>query len=81
MYVVIVGAGEVGYYIATILSQEGHDVAIVDRDSESYQRVAEQLDVLAIRGNGASRRVLERVNMSRADLLIDKQYQVVEVKR
>jgi len=70
MYVVIVGAGEVGYYIATILSQEGHDVAIVDRDSESYQRVAEQLDVLAIRGNGASRRVLERVNMSRADLLI-----------
>ena len=67
---VIVGAGEVGFYIATILSQEGHDVAIVDRDLEPYQRVAEQLDVLAIRGNGASRRVLEQVNMSRADLLI-----------
>ncbi len=70
MYVVIVGAGEVGFYIATILSQEGHDVAIVDRDFEPYQRVSEQLDVLAIQGNGASRRVLERVNMSRADLLI-----------
>ena len=36
MYVVIVGAGEVGFYIATILSQEGHDVAIVDRDQEPY---------------------------------------------
>ena len=70
MYAVIVGAGEVGFYIATILSQEGHDVAIVDRDLEPYQRVAEQLDVLAVRGNGASRRVLEQVNMDRADLLV-----------
>jgi trk system potassium uptake protein TrkA len=70
MYAVIVGAGEVGFHIATILSQEGHEVAVIERDSESFERAAQELDVLAVQGNGASRRILERVSMGRADLLV-----------
>jgi len=70
MYTVIVGAGEVGFHIATILSQEGHEVAVIDRERESYERAAQELDVLAVHGNGASRRTLERVSMGRADLLV-----------
>ena len=70
MYAVIVGAGEVGFHIATILSQEGHEVAVVDRGREAYERAAQELDVLAVHGNGASRRVLEQVSMGRADLLV-----------
>lgn len=70
MYAVIVGAGEVGFHIATILSQEGHEVAVVDREPEAYGRAAQELDVLAVLGNGASRRVLEQVSMGRADLLV-----------
>jgi len=70
MYAVIVGAGEVGFHIATILSQEGHEVAMIDRNLASYQRAAEELDVLAIHGNGASPRILEQASMGRADLLV-----------
>lgn len=70
MYAVIVGAGEVGFHIATILSQEGHEVAVIDKERETYERVAQNLDVLAVHGNGASRRVLEQVSMGRADLLV-----------
>jgi len=70
MYAVVVGAGEVGFHIATILSQEGHEVAVVERGRESYERVAQNLDVLAVHGNGASRQVLEQVSMGRADLLV-----------
>jgi len=70
MYAVVVGAGEVGFYIATILSQEGHEVAVIDRDRTSYEKAAEELDVLAIHGNGASPRILEQASMGRADLLV-----------
>lgn len=70
MYAVIVGAGEVGFHIATILSQEGHEVAIIDRGDEAYRRASQELDVLALQGNGASRRMLEEANIARADLLI-----------
>lgn len=70
MYAVIVGAGEVGFHIATILSQEGHEVAIIDRDRASFERASQELDVLALHGNGASRRVLEQASMGRADLLV-----------
>ncbi|MBN1320135.1 MAG: Trk system potassium transporter TrkA [Thermoleophilia bacterium] len=70
MYAIIVGAGEVGFHIATILSQEGHDVAVIDRDQDAHQRAVQQLDCLAVHGNGASRRVLEEAGVGRADLLV-----------
>jgi len=70
MYAVVVGAGEVGFHIATILSEEGHEVAVIDRDAETCIRAGEELDVLALHGNGASRVMLERASMGRADLLV-----------
>ncbi len=70
MYAVVVGAGEVGFHIAAILSREGHEVAVVDRDSEICRRAGEELDVLAVTGNGASRITLAQVGVDRADLLI-----------
>ena len=50
MYVLIVGAGEVGSYLARILVEEKHDVAIIEQ-SESIARGLEvELDALVIQG-------------------------------
>ncbi|MBR1671604.1 MAG: Trk system potassium transporter TrkA [Fretibacterium sp.] len=57
MNVVIVGAGEVGCDIAATLSEEGHDVYVVEQNEEKA-RNAEELDVRVIRGNGARPQVL-----------------------
>lgn len=70
MYVVVIGAGEVGFHIADILIEEGHDVAVIDRDPEHYRHAAEELDALVIQGNGASKRVLREAHVSRANILI-----------
>ncbi len=70
MYVVIIGAGEVGFHIATMLTQEGHEVALIDRDPESIRRASEELDVLTILGNGASKRVLQQARVSEANILV-----------
>ncbi|MHB1344094.1 MAG: Trk system potassium transporter TrkA [Thermoleophilia bacterium] len=70
MYVVVVGAGEVGFHIAQMLTQEGHEVALIDRDHEHLRRASEELDVLTILGNGASKRVLQQARVAEANILI-----------
>ncbi|MDR1741454.1 MAG: Trk system potassium transporter TrkA [Synergistaceae bacterium] len=58
MKVVVVGAGEVGFNIASTLSADGHDVNVVEPDEERAARVESELDVRLIRGNGARPQVL-----------------------
>ncbi|MBS3976593.1 MAG: Trk system potassium transporter TrkA [Syntrophomonadaceae bacterium] len=70
MRVVIVGAGKVGFNIAQMLSQESHDVIVIERDEERQRIVEENLDVQTIFGNGASVNVLENAKIREADLLV-----------
>jgi trk/ktr system potassium uptake protein len=70
VYVVIIGAGEVGLHIAGILSQEGQKVALIERDPERLAKATEEVDALTVAGNGASRRVLLEANVRQADILI-----------
>jgi trk system potassium uptake protein len=70
VYVVIVGGGEVGFHIASVLIQEGHEVALIDRDPANHRRASEQLDALVLLGNGASKRVLREANIARASMVI-----------
>jgi trk system potassium uptake protein TrkA len=58
MYVVVGGAGEVGYHVARSLRDEGHDVCVVETDPARLERLGE-LDVLSVRGNIANKSVLE----------------------
>ena len=69
MYIIIVGAGEVGYNLAKLLSYEGHDIIVIDRDPDRYAHVAETLDVKAVLGNGTSYTVLEQAGIRSAHLL------------
>lgn len=70
MRTVIIGAGEVGFSTARMLSREGHDVVLIERDGALVERATEQLDALVIQGNGASPRVLKEAGIGRSDLLV-----------
>ncbi len=70
MRAIIVGAGKVGFEIAKKLTEDGHDVVVIDRDESALREVEENLDVLAIHGNGASTRVLEEASIRDAGLFI-----------
>ena len=56
MDIVIVGAGEVGYHLADILSREEHRVCVVDPDPTQGQRIMEALDAQVLIGDGDARR-------------------------
>jgi trk system potassium uptake protein len=70
MRTVIIGAGEVGSNTARMLSQEGHDVVLIEQDEALVEQATEQLDALVIHGNGASPRLLAEAGIKRSDLLI-----------
>jgi trk system potassium uptake protein len=70
MYVVIIGAGEVGSHIARVLVEEGHDVAVVELDELLAERLDANLNALVVRGSGVSPTVLKRAGVERADLLL-----------
>ncbi|ABG04236.1 TrkA-N [Rubrobacter xylanophilus DSM 9941] len=70
MRTVVLGAGEVGFNTARMLSREGHQVILVEQDERLVERVSEQLDALVVQGNGASPRVLSEAGIDEADLLV-----------
>ena len=70
MRIIIIGAGEVGYNIADILSKEGNDVVIIDKDEEQLRMVSENLDVQAIQGSGSSPHVLKEADLDRSDMVV-----------
>lgn len=70
MRIIVVGAGEVGSYVAELLSKEGNNVAIIELDPGRLGEVERQLDVHTIVGNGTHPRVLEDAGIEDADLLV-----------
>ena len=69
MYIVIVGAGEVGSAIAAGLADD-HEVAVIDIDSDRVEQLMYETDVLGIQGDGADLKTLEEANVRDADILI-----------
>lgn len=70
MKIVIVGAGEVGFHIASRLSLESKDVTVVDTSDEALRRVSENLDVQVVKGSGSSPEVLIDAGIKKADILL-----------
>ncbi|PEN05218.1 Trk system potassium transporter TrkA [Longimonas halophila] len=70
MRIVVIGAGEVGFDVARMLSEEQHDVFVVDNDADVLHRVRRKLDVMTVHGNGTSASVLEDARIHEANMVV-----------
>lgn len=70
MNIIIAGAGEVGYHLAKQLSNENHDIILLDIDAPSLERVDSVMDVMTINGSSTSLRVLKKAKVEKTDLVI-----------
>ena len=70
MKIIIVGCGKVGSELAAVLSQEGNDIMIIDRDEAKVEALCNQYDIMGTAGNGASFSVQMEADISNADLMI-----------
>lgn len=70
MNIVIVGDGKVGAALAENLSQEQHNVVVIDRDPKIIEQMVNSYDVMGICGNGASYDIQREAGVNNARLFI-----------
>ena len=70
MYIIIVGGGKVGYYLAKQLVEDGHEVLVIEKDAAKCQQIADELGDIVLRGDGCEGTTLEAAGTGRADLFI-----------
>lgn len=72
MYIVIVGGGKVGEYLARTTLEEGNGVVMIERDSERADKMAGELrgKIMVLCGDGCDSRVLEDADIGRANVFV-----------
>lgn len=70
MKIIVVGCGKVGSSLVSQLSEEKHDVTVIDRNVEKLRQVSDAKDVMCIEGSGMSTEVLMQAGVKDTDLLI-----------
>lgn len=69
MYILIVGAGRIGYYLAKRLGASKHTVSIVEKNRVICDEIAKENQALVVNGDGCDPRILEQAGIERADVL------------
>lgn len=70
MKIVISGAGDIGTYLAKMLTKENHDIVMIDLKSELLKEVDNSYDIMCIEGSCTSFTVLKEANTAACDLFI-----------
>ena len=70
MNVIIVGAGKVGSYLTSKLSDEGHNILVIEKNKEVLERLLASNDVMGILGDGRDIEVLDEANVKECDAFI-----------
>ncbi len=70
MKIIIAGAGAVGSHLAKMLSNENHDITVIDTDTERLKSVGSSIDILSLEGSATSLGILREAKIKKADLFI-----------
>ena len=71
MRVVILGCGRVGAMLAQLLTSEGHNVTVIDQDSDAFRRLGSDFpQSQTVIGNGTDEDVLRRAGLEEADAFV-----------
>jgi trk system potassium uptake protein TrkA len=70
MKIIIAGAGNVGTYLAKMLSEGNHDLIVIDLDEKKLSNIRSHFDVLTVNGSATSIQTLKDANIAKTDLFI-----------
>jgi len=70
MYVIVVGAGKVGYHLTRTLIAEGHEVTLTEKDLARAAELAAEFGETLVVGDGCEVRVMQEIGMNRADCVV-----------
>lgn len=69
MFVIVVGGGRVGFYLAKELLAEGHEVVLMEKDAENSRRIADELGAIVVNRDGCEGTHLEEAGANRATIV------------
>jgi trk system potassium uptake protein len=69
MYVVVIGGGNVGYYLTKELLAAGHEVVVIEEDPSRARQIADELGSIVIANDGCEGRYQAEAGMNRADVV------------
>lgn len=70
MYIIVGGAGQIGYYVTKGLLAQGHEVLLLDKDPRRVNTLSDELGSAVLRGDACEARTMDEVGGSRADVVI-----------
>lgn len=70
MYLIIVGAGDIGTPLIEVATRSGDEVVVVERDEEKADAIASEYDCLVLNANATTQETLEDAGASQADAII-----------
>jgi trk system potassium uptake protein TrkA len=70
MYIIVVGGGKVGYYLARELVEEQHEVLLIEQNATKCARISEELGDIVMQGDGCEAATLERAGAGRCEMII-----------
>jgi len=70
MYIIVIGGGKVGYYLAEALLGQGHEILVVEKDPARTQLIIDRLGSVCVRGDGCEVSTLTDAGTGRAEMFI-----------
>ncbi len=70
MFLIIIGCGRLGSYLATAFSDQGHEVVIVDRHEATFHKLPEHFSGLTLAGDATEPALLAEAGIARCDALL-----------
>jgi len=70
LYIVIVGCGRLGSFLANKLSRDGHSVVILDIDKSKFKNLSAEFSGFTIEGDAIESAVLKQAKIDKADVMI-----------
>ncbi len=68
--ITIIGAGQVGTLIAEDLSQQGHDIVLIECDHEKVKHIKDRMDIMCVEGDASEPAVIEQAAMGESDIVL-----------
>ncbi len=70
MYVLIIGCGKLGSYLANLLSSEGQDVVVIDKNKEAFIDLSSEFSGFSLTGDATEIELLEEAKIKNADIVV-----------
>ncbi|MGM0411320.1 MAG: potassium channel family protein [Bacillota bacterium] len=70
MYIVIIGSGRTGSKLASVLSKNGHEVVVIDKNDNKFSKLSVEFSGFTVEGDALEYEILRKAKLDKADIAV-----------